>query len=339
MASRLEGGHSDSVLCVIHTHGPEARLVSGGENGELCIWTPDGSSHHTLTLSEDGDITSMAASVLHPNIMYVSCGKKIFKLDIQQQGHTLSSMELNDDEINQISLNEKEELLCACDDSGVVRVINLAECRVQKTLRKHSNICATACFRPKRPSEIISGGYDSHLMQWDFSKGRSFCRINLEDYGTPPENVDSYLVSPPFIHSLAVSTDGSMLACGTESALVHLFSASKRNLTYLRTLRSHMLGVSQVHFPSCETDVLISGGNDGNIFLWRVTLDLLPPPTCNGHSDGSSPHEESISPFSSIKHGAKINWLASGVSAGQQKFIVVADNSSHLTLYPFPDTE
>ncbi|ELT92232.1 hypothetical protein CAPTEDRAFT_171404 [Capitella teleta] len=337
MGSRLDGGHSDSVLSVIHSNGPDARIVSGGEDGELCIWTSDGSSHQKLKLSDNGDVTSMAASQLHPNILYVSCGKKIFKLDIHQGGQILDTLEFNDDEINQICLNEKEEFLSACDDSGVIRVINLVERKVQKTLRKHSNICATVCFRPKRPWELISGGYDSHLMQWDFSKGRSFCRINLEDYGHPPDNLDSYLVSPPFIHMLALSPDGSMLACGTENALVHLFSASKKNLAYLHTLRAHISGVCQVHFPAFQSDMLISGGNDGNILFWKVSLDLLPAPACNGHSEGAEPQNSSVSPVSSIKHGAKINWLASGVSTGQQKFIVVADNSSHLTLYPLPE--
>ena len=264
----------------------------------------------------------------------------------------------NEEEINQIVLNEKESHLAACDDAGHVRVISTHDRRLYKTLRKHTNICSTVTFRPKRPWDLISGGLDSMLLQWDFSKAKNYCNINMEEIGAQEENTqDSYLVNPPFIHSLSVSSDGHFLACGTENALVQIFDSSKRTLEYRKTLRYHTQGVSQVHFVTPEgaaaaaRELLLSGGNDGKIVIWDIcsansdaAIDgaTASPPTVNGHgakhngaasSEISTNHNQHFQ--AEINHCEKINWITSCRHHGQST-IAVADNTNKIALYPLP---
>ncbi len=86
MATALVGGHTESVLCV--AGGTEGRLISGGEGGELCMWSLSGpvqQNKFTVPANEgqDGeetrDVTSICCSKLDPNLV-----SKIYRLNIKR---------------------------------------------------------------------------------------------------------------------------------------------------------------------------------------------------------------------------------------------------------------
>lgn len=59
-------------------------------------------------------------------------------------------------------------------------------------------------FLPWRPWEVITGGLDSKLVMWDFSKGRPF---KILDFGKPQagsSNQAGQCLNPAFVHALAV---------------------------------------------------------------------------------------------------------------------------------------
>nr|XP_020187991.1 WD repeat-containing protein 53 isoform X1 [Aegilops tauschii subsp. strangulata] len=72
-------------------------------------------------------------------------------------------------------------------------------------------ICSSVQFIPWRPWTAITGGLDSKLAVWDFSKGRTLFSI---DYGSPElQNSSSsgstgQCLNPAFVHSVAVSEEG-----------------------------------------------------------------------------------------------------------------------------------
>lgn len=68
----------------------------------------------------------------------------------------------------------------------------------------HSNICGTLKFVPDRPRELVSGGYDSALLHFDFLQGAVLSRHEIG--AIPPSSGIS--LSPPFILSLAISPTG-----------------------------------------------------------------------------------------------------------------------------------
>ena len=292
MATKLEGGHSESVLCVAVDAG--GRVVSGGENGELAFWTLDGSppqKHKVPQPEEAGDVTCLACSKRKPHELYASCGTSVLLYDMRSMAEPVHRFDFNEDEIDQIVLNEKEAFLAACDDSGHIKVINLQERRVYKTLRKHANICSAVCFRPRRNWDIFSAGFDCMLLQWDFSRGRTLCRINLHELSSGPDTPESYMINPPFVHSMALSPNGGLLACGAENSLVYLFNTSKRTPEYLGPLNGHSQSVAQVHFPEFKESLLVSAGNDGLVGLWDLTeLQGQRPGVVNGVASQNGHH-------------------------------------------------
>jgi len=337
---RLADGHTKTVLTIAATNSPDIRLISGAESGELALWSVDGACYHQWKIDADGDVTSIACSNICSDLFYVACGFKIYCYDIRNLSSTVSSYDFNEEEINEIALNEKENFLAAADDSNNIKVIDVASSKVFKTLRKHTNICSTVRFRPHRPWELLSGGYDSKLIQWDFGKSRAFCIMDMQEMSCVPEEVNSYLVNPPFVHSIAISATGNTVAVGTENALVQLFDASKRTLQLRQTLRAHTQGVSQVHCPVFAPDrFIVSGGNDGRICVWDLELSSRSTVASNGcmSSDDQSDSSSDVSSALAceIMHTEKINWITCATSANRN-YIVVVDNTPNPILFPFP---
>jgi len=63
-------------------------------------------------------------------------------------------------------------------------------------------------FVPNRPSEILSAGYDSTLLHFDIIQGSVLSRFDVA--GLPPSTGVS--LSPPFVHSIAFSEHGAIIA-------------------------------------------------------------------------------------------------------------------------------
>jgi len=338
---RFTGGHTQSVLIIAATNSPDVQLISGAENGELAVWSVDGMCrHHWQIAGADGDVTSVACSNISTNLFYVACGARIYSYDLRNLSSYSTSYDVNEDEINEITLNEKENFLAAAEDSNNIKVINLTDSKVFKTLRKHTNICSAVRFRPHRPWELISGGYDSKLIQWDFGKSRAYCIMDMQEMGCVVDELDTYMVNPPFVHSIAVSVTGNTVAVGTENALVHLFDASKRTLQLRHTLRVHTQGVSQVHCPAFAPDkFVVSGGNDARICVWDIESPSSSSVASNGCISSSSHAVSSTSTSSAlayeIRHTEKINWITCAATISRN-YIVVADNTTCPVLFPFP---
>jgi len=165
----------------------------------------------------------------------------------------------------------------------------------------------------------------------------------MQEIGVTPENLDSYVVSPPFVHSIALSSSGNTVAVGTENAIVQVFDSSKRTLAFKQTLRCgcHTQGVSQVHLPSFGQDrYVVSGGNDGRIYIWDFENSSMHhhTPMTNGCSSSSaSAHSAAgIPPKHEMLHTNKINWITSTATANG-KFIFIADNTHCPVVFQFPE--
>ena len=337
----LTGGHTKTVLTIAATNSPDVRLISGAENGELAVWSMDGVCRHQWQIADaDGDVTCVACSNICPDLFYVACGVKIYCYDLRNLPSHARSYDVSEDEINEIALNEKENFLAVAEDSNNIKIINLTDSKVFKTLRKHTNICSTVRFRPHRPWELISGGYDSKLIQWDFGKSRAYCIMDMQEMGCVPDELDSYLVNPPFVHSIAISVTGNTVAVGTENALVQLFDASKRTLQLQQTLRAHTQGVCQVHCPVFAPDkFVVSGGNDGRICVWDLECSSSGSVASNGcmSSNGQSASSSDVSSALAyeIIHSEKVNWITCATTVNTN-YIVVGDNTTSPILFPFP---
>lgn len=291
----------------------------------------------------EGDVTSICSVKSRPDLLYCSLAENVYLYDLRQFSKPIEKLTFNEDEINHITLNENEEFLASCNDSGHVKIYSLMNKSVFKTLRKHTNICSSVAFRPKRPWDIISASYDQRIIQWDFSRGKPINNIDIREVGIS-DKFDNYIVNPPFIHSIAISKTGAFLACGVENAVVQVFDASKRTLSFVKSLQRHTTSVSNVHFPEFAENILVSGGGDGLCNIWDLENTDLNQKSkdCQQQNSGASSLNDGLlgksssQPCYSIQHTEKINWITSGRSASQ-KFIIVTDVSENATVYAFPE--
>jgi hypothetical protein len=98
----------------------------------------------------------------------------------------------------QISISENKKTLAFTMDSGAVGVVDLATKGARRMKSQHNSvslikslsmnvllreqvfkICASVAFIPERPGELVSGGYDSTLLHFNFTQGTILSRREL----------------------------------------------------------------------------------------------------------------------------------------------------------------
>ncbi|XP_047058390.1 WD repeat-containing protein 53 isoform X1 [Lolium rigidum] len=210
---RLRGHKKGAVTCCVASSARPGVVASSGEDGCLC-WFDLRTKDVILTIeAANKPISSICFKAGNEDFIYASAGNEILAFDVRMgsQSKPLETYNYNRDEINQIAVSSKG-FLAAADDSGDVKIVNTTQKCLYKRLREaHTSICSTVQFIPWRPWTVITGGLDSKLAVWDFSKGRTLFSI---DYGSPElQNGSSsgsagQCFNPAFVHSVAVSEEG-----------------------------------------------------------------------------------------------------------------------------------
>ncbi|XP_006869455.1 PREDICTED: WD repeat-containing protein 53 [Chrysochloris asiatica] len=354
MAVKWTGGHSSPVLCL--NANKEGLVASGAEGGDLVAWGEDGTPVGHMRFPGTGDVTSVLFSNSCPTKLYASHGETISILDVRSLKGSLDHFHVNEEEINCLSLNETENLLASADDSGAIKIIDLENKKVSRSLKRHSNICSSVAFRPQRPQSLVSCGLDMQVMLWNLQKARPLWITNLqEDESEDMEGPQSpgQLLNPALAHSVSVASCGNVFSCGAEDGKVRIFRVMGVKCEQELGFKGHTLGVSQVNFLP-ESYLLLTGGNDGKIMLWDVSHEgeeKQKSPTKHtrkrkskriaytkqdGNTTASGTDEDvhgSILPKLTITHGEKVNWLLGTKLKGCQN-ILVADQTSCISVYP-----
>ncbi|KAI9076432.1 hypothetical protein K1719_041579 [Acacia pycnantha] len=210
-------GHKDSATCCIASSTRPDFVVTSGEDGRLCWFDLRCREAQLVMDVSEEPISSICFRpdkgvhgqgwARNEDIIYVSSGKEVkcFDVNLATSWKPLESYNYNKEDINQIVCNSKSSFLAAADDSGDVKIIDIRQQCLYKTLRSgHTSICSSVQFLPWRSWEVISGGLDSKLLMWDFSKGRSY---EVMDFGLPDVTSSSSLgqcLNPAFVHAIAV---------------------------------------------------------------------------------------------------------------------------------------
>ncbi|KAG6335845.1 hypothetical protein ID866_3235 [Astraeus odoratus] len=90
--------------------------------------------------------------------------------------------------------------------------------------RSHSTVCGSVRFVPDRPRELVSGGYDSTLLHFDFLQGKL---LSQDDLCAMPL-LTGFSMSPPFIVSLSISPTG-VIAAGTADGRVYIGTSGEKS--------------------------------------------------------------------------------------------------------------
>ncbi|NXE83025.1 WDR53 protein, partial [Cochlearius cochlearius] len=353
MAVKWIGGHSSSILCLnVNTEGLAA---SGAERGELALWDGGAAPAGRLQLPEADDVTSLVFSPRRPTRLYASHGEAISLLDVRCLKEPAERFHVNEEEINCLSVNESDRFLAAADDSGAIKVLDLENKKVSRTLR-HANICSSVVFRPRRPHSLVSCGLDMQVMLWSLQKARPLWTTNLQECEAEEDSPQAagQFFNPPLAHSLSVASCGNVFGCGAQDGKVRIFRVTGVKFERELEFHGHSLGVSQVLFMP-EAYWLLTGGNDGKVLLWDVSSDVgkqqkspakslqrrrAQAPTST-RRDGklnevASNEHARVLPKLTIEHGEKVNWISCAEIKGSRR-VLVADQSSSVSVYPLPE--
>ncbi|KAL3522531.1 hypothetical protein ACH5RR_015365, partial [Cinchona calisaya] len=208
MEPRRLRGHKATATCCIASRDRPGVVATAAEDGCVCWF--DLRCKDVLFVMDVGDnnpISSLCFKPGNEDMVYVSIANEVkcFDVHLGASWKPLECYSYNKDEINQIACNSKSSFLAAADDCGDVKIIDIRQHCLYKTLRAgHSSICSSVQFLPWRPWEVITGGLDSKLVMWDFSKGRP---QKVLDFGVPEMTDRSNMgqcLNPAFVHALAV---------------------------------------------------------------------------------------------------------------------------------------
>ncbi|EFJ09023.1 hypothetical protein SELMODRAFT_184954 [Selaginella moellendorffii] len=329
-------GHSSSILCCAAASGDgsAAGLVSGGEDGRVCVFDLRGSNEASQKYSFfDGlPVPSVCYNPVDMNLVYAAAGSSIYCFDLRLVRrmflHVIAKHTINADDINQLAVNRKATFLAASDDSGETKILDLKNNRTFKTLRGHTNICSAVQFHPLRPWELVTGGLDSKMIKWDFNRGKQLAALDLGCVS----DASKQIFNPPFVHALACpqrEISGELgrtvaVARGDGGTDVYdLNGPAKRDPSQGLARKcsldvdqgGHTAPVSHVNFASFDESgrTVISGGNDSSIKIWDWTACELKL---------------------SLNHNRKVNWMTTRASSSDN--LIVADTSKFLRVYSVP---
>ncbi|KAF3451289.1 hypothetical protein FNV43_RR07384 [Rhamnella rubrinervis] len=200
-------GHQATATCCVSSRDRPGLVLTSGEDGCVC-WFDMRCKDVVYTMEVGNEaISSICFKPGNENILYVSSGMEVkgFDLDMAPSWQPLESFQYNKEEINQIACNFKSSFLAAADDGGDIKIIDIHQKCLYKTLRAgHTSICSSVQFLPWRPWEVITGGLDSKLVMWDFSKGRPYKIVDfgLNDVNSGSNTGQSF--NPAFVHAIAI---------------------------------------------------------------------------------------------------------------------------------------
>ncbi|KAK2384340.1 cellulose synthase A catalytic subunit 3 [UDP-forming] [Trifolium repens] len=208
MKARRLKGHKDSANCCIASSQNPRLIVTSGEDGRVCWFDLRCNDEPQLAMDvSEEPILSLCFKSGNEDNIYVSSGKEIKCFDVRlatTKWEPLENYNYNKEEINKVTCNSKSSFLAAADDSGEVKIIDIKQNCLYKTLRAetgHTSICSTVEFLPWRSWEVISGGLDSTLVFWEFSKARPYKVLN---FGKTSNRGAGQCFNPSLIHAIAV---------------------------------------------------------------------------------------------------------------------------------------
>jgi WD40 repeat protein len=358
LSSSLQG-HVDSVNCIDINRLDKA--ASCGDDGTI-VWNSSGISVQTFRKNSE-PFNAVRFCPQEPNSLLSAQNKTLFLYDIRKGDSCVTEWTDNEDEINDISVSNSGQFAACCDDSGEIKIYDLRQRRLYRTLRRsHTNICSSAQFHPQQESKLVSGGLDTYLILWDFSRAKALDRVPLmEAYK------DRQFLNPPLVHSVSFSHSGNVVAAALGDGSIGLFCIQgKQCLQHMCDLKAHAMSASQVvALPLLEQgNLFASGGNDGKILTWDVTgialmaeqnigltkkksrkkkgkkgikktqEQSMKESICASGEGGSENPEVDSHLVQSISHGSKINWLAAG-SWSDTNVLLVADQTANISVYTF----
>lgn len=332
---------ANDTLCVCSIKDGTA-LLTAHDASLVKIWsTEDGSLVHDVQTPVQGCASCVCASPITEHNFMVSVDDTVLVYDHRDLLTPAHQFNFNQEEVNEIDVHPKGNFLSSCDDGGDIKVIDVGNAKLFKTLsRQHSNICSTVKFHPRKPWELISGGLDCNLVRWDFNRGRALSHISVSDEECSKQ-FGMYTINPPMVHS--IDTLNSSVVCGLGNGSVAVYGLQGKSLIPKCSAALHSASVAHVccaelsKGKSSQRSLIISGGNDEKIVVSELREEVDKETTETVRKGKKRvPSETQLRVLLRIDHGSKVNWIGSYSlkdSSSSLCRIYVADQTQYVSVY------
>eukprot|EP00795_Rhopilema_esculentum_P010669 gene10669-19418_t len=200
----------------------------------------------------------------------------------------------HEDEINCCAFSSDLKFMVTGSDDSVVKLWDVAENKVQHTLKGHSGPIKGCCFSPDN-LKVASCAFDHKIVIWDAQTGTAI--TTLEDHSSSVESVEfspcgQYLASGSWdktgivwnlktrlpevvivghqsvVQCCTFSLDGETLATGSWDKTVQTWNIRKDSNLENRVFKGHKSNIKAVAF-SCQK-ILASASWDCTVRLWDI---------------------------------------------------------------------
>ena len=225
-------------------------LVTGGADGEICLWELD-SGKQISSISAHNDWISSVACSPDGKIIASSSRSSVVKLWDATTGKCLKILRGHKDLAREISFNSNGTILASSSDDQTIKIwdVNTGQCI--NTLEGHTSPIWRVKIAPNNKI-LVTGSSDSCIKIWDISKG--ICLKNLE------EHQDSIL-------SITFSHDSQIFASGSKDKIIQIWDTNTGKC--IKNLIGHSGTIRSLAF-SKDNKTLFSGSTDSTIKIWSV---------------------------------------------------------------------
>ncbi|HKI35563.1 MAG TPA: serine/threonine-protein kinase [Gemmataceae bacterium] len=241
-------GHGSAVLAVAFSHSGKF-LVSGGGDGSLRLWDGATWAEGPPLLRQNGTVRRAPISPDDRTVAVANStqGVELWDLEGRRLRSTLAG---HGGSIMAIAFAPDGQTLATGDTSGLVRLWDPAGVSERASFRGDPLAVRALAFTPDGRTLVSAGNGDKDVKLWKVATQEQVGTL------TGHENV---------VLTLAVSSDGRLLATGSRDGIVKIWDLSSENL--LATLHAHQGSVLTAAF-SPDGSTLVTGGEDRLVKLW-----------------------------------------------------------------------
>ena len=254
--------HKSSINSIDINQNDENVIIYSCSDDQLCLTNLNTLTKHYLydvnnksKSTNDNELTCLKYHNIENNTnkndyLFASNSNILYLYDLNQLKQ-ISKFKFSKDTINSIEINQSNNLIACCDDSGEIKLIDLRSAShlnhqqqtikltLRKTLCTHTNICFCLKFNPLNDNEFYTGSFDCSIIKWDTryisnnnNKTKPYVNMininemfsSLTHLTNDDDHQSSILMSsmtPCFVHS--INFNSNLLLCGVENGFCILF--------------------------------------------------------------------------------------------------------------------
>jgi len=173
------GGHRNKVLCVAISPD-SSMLASGGSDSTVVIW--DFNTHAVVNRIDfaKGKITSIKFSPDNQFILFGCSNSQAYLCNIKEQRkvHEFKDQQLD---VTSVAFTSDGSMIAIAGGDKIIRLYSSVNYELKSELKGHTNWIRTIGFY-NQDKNLISGGDDKKIIQWNLSKHESKKTSTHEDW-------------------------------------------------------------------------------------------------------------------------------------------------------------